>query len=190
MPGANLTAEWQATQEKMWRSFYATCSKSKLLLCKPQARAKCVENVVPSTILWKSGTWPIQKSLIRQMDIQQRKMYASVLAIKRYAGEDDQTYAHRKGRAASQYMDSMGKWSQRYCDRAIKYYEHCKRAHDPYALTPYVLALLPAQELQALRVANNSGNTTAGQLHLRTQRGQPASRFEESIIAAIDEQIL
>ena len=123
---------------------------------------------------------PFGATLASDIVMLHRAIIASLLRVPREAGEDDGSYARRRGREAQKQIDAQSSWESRAARQVFRWHAHLRRRHVQSWATE-VFRIQGSGWLQIQRLASGSLDSLAGILGMREGAGRPRVRYEDGV---------
>ena len=160
----------------MWCGAGSRKARKLPLHLKLQDLERCAFPAVSNRCAW----WPIGKTLLAAIRALQGQLVSTLIRIPREPGEDDASYARRRGREAQAVIAARESWGFKCARQVVRWYAHLKRKHvDSWACRFFHMR--DARWLQLQRLIAGSVSTMAGALGLREVAGRRRIRFEDGV---------
>ena len=185
----SIRACWRDTRRAMWRSFWANPASRDGQNLSRNAKLQLLSKAVLPQLEFRCSRWPPQKTVARELDDMQRKMYATIARIPRHPAEATDQYVRRRGREAATACRLAGTWSSRWFKRACKWNEHLERPRNSVNWSAKLLhyhdrAWFIQKRASLLPSNPRIGSCLAGRTDTRADRGGVCRRWHDGIAFA------
>ena len=157
-----------------------------------KSRLQFLDSYVAPCLFYRASGWPPQPTMKQTVDRFQIRLTAQLLPVRRDACESDDQFFRRRAHIVSTKIKKHGLWSDKWFTRALSWHDHVLRNHNGRIWSAHILAVRDSNWLAARRAtfaptistALRPWTALAGRLNLRTNRGRPSIRWEDSILDA------
>ena len=176
-----IRADWQRVQCGMWASFWSNSGSSKCRSLDPVSNIKLLNRTVMSVFSWKIARWPFQKSVARELDALQCKLYTYMLPCSPRDGETLDQFYRRRLRQSRAIATQVGLWSLHWCDRTVQWNSHLSRGAKYNHICTRLLTHKNQEWLLQQRAlfVNSQNSLVAGRTGSRLNNGKPQPRWSE-----------
>ena len=180
---AGIRADWTQVQKSMWAAFWSNSGSPKCRSFSSESRIKLLNRTVTCCFSWKIARWPFQKSVARELDSLQCRMYAFMLPCEPQMHETLDSFCRRRLRQARSVATKVGLWSLEWCERLCKWDQHLKRG-ERYGHICFLLNQHKSAEwllYQRSNLVNIQNSISAGRTGTRLNCGKPQPRWSEGL---------
>ena len=125
---------WQHCRSKMWRCFFIITKAPGWTRLSVLWKCKVLERSIWSLLSFYCGSWPPQRQVAVEIDSTQRRMYVSIMKLRRKETESVVSFVRRRNKHAKKMCNDTGFWSSRWFNKATSWDAHLRRDLDQQRL--------------------------------------------------------
>lgn len=122
-----VRSSWSHCRRVLWKRFFGISRAAGWSRLTLDRKVVHIERSLWSVLAFYCGTWPPQRQIATEVDCVQRKMISSAMRLRKLPDENPATYIRRRNREANRLRARVGKWSDRWFQKSMKWDGHVRR---------------------------------------------------------------
>ena len=135
---------------RVWAACWANAGQASLRKAPLKAKLALLNRATLPIADMHFVHWPFTITRAEKLDKIQRQMFATVERLKPNLGDTPEAYGRRRRKRAATLQEKMGKWSDRWAKRVVRWDQHLKRASSN-SFPSQLIRIRSAPELQQRR---------------------------------------